>query len=70
MPHAKVALVDGGWWSVSSFNLDLFGGTLNLKSGVTSGMIIGPAPGDSDVTQLAVSGDSGRNGPDRERSER
>ena len=34
MLHAKVALVDGGWSSVSSFNLDLFSAKLNLESGV------------------------------------
>lgn len=36
MLHAKVALVDGAWSSVSSFNLDLFSGNLNLESGVFS----------------------------------
>ena len=36
MLHAKVALVDDGWSSVSSFNLDLFSGNLNLESGVLS----------------------------------
>ena len=36
MLHAKVALVDGTWSSVSSFNLDLFSGKLNLESGVFS----------------------------------
>ena len=36
MFHAKVALVDDGWSSVSSFNLDLFSGNLNLESGVFS----------------------------------
>lgn len=36
MLHANVALVDGTWSSVSSFNLDLFSGNLNLESGVFS----------------------------------
>jgi cardiolipin synthase len=36
MLHAKVALVDGGWSAVSSFNLDLFSARLNLESGVLS----------------------------------
>lgn len=36
MLHAKVALVDGAWSSVSSFNLDVFSGSLNLESGVLS----------------------------------
>lgn len=36
MIHAKVALVDGAWSSVSSFNLDVFSGNLNLESGVFS----------------------------------
>ncbi|TFL16253.1 phospholipase D-like domain-containing protein [Jannaschia formosa] len=36
MLHAKVALVDGGWSSVSSFNLDLLSANLNLESGVFS----------------------------------
>ena len=30
MLHAKVALVDGAWSAVSSFNLDAFSGNLNL----------------------------------------
>ncbi|EAR49956.1 cardiolipin synthase [Oceanicola granulosus HTCC2516] len=34
MLHAKVALIDGNWSSVSSFNLDLFSARLNLESGV------------------------------------
>ena len=33
---AKVALVDDAWSSVSSFNLDLFSGKVNLESGVVS----------------------------------
>lgn len=36
MLHAKIALIDGGWSSVSSFNLDLFSARLNLESGVVS----------------------------------
>ena len=36
MIHAKVALVDGAWSSVSSFNLDVFSGNLNLESGIFS----------------------------------
>ena len=36
MLHAKIALVDGAWSSVSSFNLDFFSGNLNLESGVFS----------------------------------
>ena len=36
MLHAKVALVDGNWSSVSSFNLDLLSARLNLESGVFS----------------------------------
>ena len=36
MLHAKVALVDGDWSLVSSFNLDLFSAKLNLESGVLS----------------------------------
>ena len=36
MLHAKVALVDGAWSSVSSFNLDLFSVRMNLESGVLS----------------------------------
>lgn len=36
MLHAKVALVDGAWSSVISFNLDLFSGNMNLESGVFS----------------------------------
>ena len=36
MVHAKVALVDGNWSCVSSFNLDVFSAKLNLESGVIS----------------------------------
>ncbi|WP_366657657.1 phosphatidylserine/phosphatidylglycerophosphate/cardiolipin synthase family protein [Fodinicurvata sp. EGI_FJ10296] len=36
MLHAKVALIDGHWSSVSSFNLDLLSCRLNLESGVFS----------------------------------
>ena len=36
MLHAKVALVDGAWSSVSSFNFDIFSGNLNPESGVLS----------------------------------
>jgi len=36
MLHAKVALVDDDWSSISSFNLDLFSAKLNLESGVFS----------------------------------
>ena len=36
MIHAKIALVDGRWSSVSSFNLDMFSANLNLESGVHS----------------------------------
>ena len=36
MLHAKVALVDGAWSSVSSSNLDVFSTNLNLESGVFS----------------------------------
>lgn len=36
MLHAKIALIDGNWSSVSSFNLDLFSAKLNLESGVFS----------------------------------
>ncbi len=36
MIHAKVALVDGEWSSVSSFNLDVFSSRLNLESGIYS----------------------------------
>ena len=34
MIHCKLALVDGAWASVSSFNLDLFSFWMNLESGV------------------------------------
>ena len=36
MLHDKVALVDGWWSSVSSFNLDLLSAEVNLESGVVS----------------------------------
>jgi cardiolipin synthase len=36
MLHAKLALVDGAWSAVSSFNLDLLSLRLNLESGVVS----------------------------------
>lgn len=36
MIHAKLALVDDAWCSISSFNLDLFSLRLNLESGVAS----------------------------------
>ncbi|HEV2126777.1 MAG TPA: phosphatidylserine/phosphatidylglycerophosphate/cardiolipin synthase family protein [Chloroflexota bacterium] len=36
MLHAKIALVDGNWSSVSSFNLDLFSAKLNLENGIMS----------------------------------
>jgi cardiolipin synthase len=36
MLHAKIALVDGEWGGVSSFNLDVFSLRLNLENGVAS----------------------------------
>ncbi|WP_299819039.1 phospholipase D-like domain-containing protein [uncultured Jannaschia sp.] len=36
MIHAKLALVDGAWSSVSSFNLDVLSADLNFESGVFS----------------------------------
>ncbi len=34
MIHCKIALVDGAWASVSSFNLDISSFRMNLESGV------------------------------------